>query len=1039
MAMMIVAVAPITAEIAASEEAATNYEVSAAAYKLNVQSLWASRHDGGRVLFKWTAKPGAKVTGWKLKYRTRKIGGNHKWSGWTTKSYGTGTKQAWISVKTDRVIEVHAQAKGDSAWSSGIITCPAGGRYQAMKSTHVLNMSKGKRFAETNPDRTGKKQVMHTSIALEYGQSIKVKPDYDYPVSDYVKRPRLYPTHMLYDIGNKSLITITKPDGKKYDGGIIDGVATIKGVKPGATTIVFRSPNGRTMIADVTVAQRRTEAPHLIDLIYAQDTKSGKYYTKLRWKSDKGHYYQVLRKSAGENDYTPVKLVKATSSETSYRDENIGQDASYVYTVRQVTIDGKKITKGSYDVDGLLTLAGTAVEAHYTNRYAELSWNEVENAEAYRVYRKAGKSDNWHLITTIPGTEYKDVYHDASDQTSVRRLLTGGGYCITPSLNSLIYMVRPVYSRDVAGYTKASYGLFSPDGEYRLEAPTIVSLSDDGMLKWGLVPNAEGYEILRMDPGDAGEAPETDAENWTVVADVKADAANDPLQELQISMGPEGSKYAVRAYASKDGERFYSDFDPGFSTINRKYDENILYMGDSITYGTPFFTNSARYFAYPKRISQLTGTTYFNASVGGATYTYNKTSGKYHIVNGVAQMVLEGNDTAGAYVTSYRIGGNTSTMDEYDVVVLSAGLNDYYRSFELGSRESDWEKIDDATKGLTFSVNTGSGHDREYTRDYDYNIYTFDGAYNQTMKYIEEASLRRIQQGKAPIRVVTIGLSYSEIFSDYSIRRSCNTTENRLGLTLLDYQAELDSLDAAWDDSPVLTVYHYDTQETFELNHDNHPYLTSDNIHLSKHGYALLGNSIADFMGSNVLSRYTNIDKYDEEVLKLTLKHKMLHEQLEYLPDDGIPAYFEVLVQHDFFMSMLDELYEIAMGVSGEGPASEEAIAKLKGYIDLAYENTLITEEQVSELYARYSIDAEEEEVGEGTAEEETAETSVEEEAAETSVEEEAAEDDAFVPSEVIVPDDGLISEHGSDINDTEEHATQVTTDEAESNESSGE
>lgn len=160
----------------------------------------------------------------------------------------------------------------------------------------------------------------------------------------------------------------------------------------------------------------------------------------------------------------------------------------------------------------------------------------------------------------------------------------------------------------------------------------------------------------------------------------------------------------------------------------------------------------------------------------------------------------------------------------------------------------------------------------------------------------------------------------------------------------------------------------------------------------------------------------------------------MLHEQLEYLPDDGIPAYFEVLVQHDFFVSMLDELYEIAMGVSGEGPASEEAIAKLKGYIDLAYENTLITEEQVSELYARYSIDAEEEEGGEGTAEDETAE----DETAETSLEEEAAEDDAFVPSEVIVPDDGLISEHGSDINDTEENATQVTTDEAESNESSG-
>ena len=87
------------------------------------------------------------------------------------------------------------------------------------------------------------------------GQSLKVKPDYEYPVADYTKRPRLYPTHMLYDIGDKTMITITKPDGSTYSGGIIDGIATIKAVKAGTTTIVFRSPNGRTMIGDVTITK----------------------------------------------------------------------------------------------------------------------------------------------------------------------------------------------------------------------------------------------------------------------------------------------------------------------------------------------------------------------------------------------------------------------------------------------------------------------------------------------------------------------------------------------------------------------------------------------------------------------------------------------------------------------------------------------------------------------------------------------------------------------------------------------------------------
>ena len=218
---------------------------------LKVKSLWASEHGVGKVLFKWTQKPDTSVTGWNLKYRTRKIGGNNSWSGWTNKSYGAGTLQAWINVPVDYVIEIHAQAKGDTTWSTGIITCPAGGKYQAMKTTHVINVATGKRLAERTVSGSS---IKHTTINLKVGKTIKVRPDYDYPVSNYTSRPRLYPSHLLYDIGNSSMITITKPDGTKYTGGIIDGTATIKATKAGSTTIIFRSPNGRTLIADVKIS-----------------------------------------------------------------------------------------------------------------------------------------------------------------------------------------------------------------------------------------------------------------------------------------------------------------------------------------------------------------------------------------------------------------------------------------------------------------------------------------------------------------------------------------------------------------------------------------------------------------------------------------------------------------------------------------------------------------------------------------------------------------------------------------------------------------
>ncbi len=217
---------------------------------IGIKNLWASQHDVGKVLFKWSKKDGAVSTGWEVKYRSRKIGGNNKWSGWTTKKYGKDVYEAWIPVRTDYCIEVHARAIGEANWSSGIITCPAGGKYQAMKTTHVINTATGKRLAET---KVAGSAIRHTKITLKVGQTLKVKPDYEFPETDYKTRPRLYPTHMLYDIGDKTMITITKPGGSVYSGGIIDGVATIKAVKAGTTTIVFRSPNGRTMIGDVTI------------------------------------------------------------------------------------------------------------------------------------------------------------------------------------------------------------------------------------------------------------------------------------------------------------------------------------------------------------------------------------------------------------------------------------------------------------------------------------------------------------------------------------------------------------------------------------------------------------------------------------------------------------------------------------------------------------------------------------------------------------------------------------------------------------------
>ncbi len=207
--------------------------------KLSVKSLWASQHSVGKVLFKWTKKDNVSVSGWNLKYRTRKIGGNNSWSGWTNESYGKNTYQAWIKIQKDHVIEIHAQAKGDTTWSNGIITTPAGGKYQAMKNTYVLNNNTKKRIGST--------------ITLPVGETIDVVPSYEYSIKNYTKRPRLYPNHMLYDVADRSVLHVMYEDEDPYIGGMIVGVATLRGLKEGRTSIIFRSPNGRTQVTTVNV------------------------------------------------------------------------------------------------------------------------------------------------------------------------------------------------------------------------------------------------------------------------------------------------------------------------------------------------------------------------------------------------------------------------------------------------------------------------------------------------------------------------------------------------------------------------------------------------------------------------------------------------------------------------------------------------------------------------------------------------------------------------------------------------------------------
>ena len=717
---------------------------------------------------------------------------------------------------------------------------------------------------------------------------------------------------------------------------------------------------------DINYAVSGLAAPALKKLTYSQ-TKPG-YKAVLTWQAKKGREYQVLRKTSSSGKYKVLASVKATSATGKYTDSTIGKNKTFTYTVRRVIMSGKKVKEtGKYDSEGLTTIRmPSSLKVDFTNLKADLSWEKVSGINKYLVYRRVGKCDKFYKINTLASSKkkYTDWWYystkGADKSTAYGKKLAKivlNNYYLDPSNNPVSYIVRGYYSKKVNLVKKESYGLYLPDGEFRLETPAISSISDDGKIIWGTVANADGYRLYSSNDGST----------WTKITDVASTGSDyissseaplsDIYQEYKLQDFDSDLYYTVRAFASKNGKRLYSSYDTGFTTRNRKYSEKILCVGDSISFGSPYRDNLRKNFTYQNRISQLTGVSFFNPSISGATYHHGVDSNKEFeeetdsstskIVTGIVQMVVKGQNTDNILIN--KAGTNKTHLYDYDVVVLAGGTNDYlhYNSSIrsaadlIGNNEIDWEKITDSekTRNLKFTVNYGTNIAETYNESYDYNITTFDGAYNQILKWIEEASIYRVQHGQKPIQVVSMSMFYSDrvksSMSPYYIPANRDVTKNSLGLTLKDYQNELDYLNDAWKDTAAFKLYQYDTRAAGILDGSTCAVATADNLHLTKNSYARYGNSISDFM----ISKFLGEDDKKEDGIKAdsarflarAAKYGLLSERLNFLeskaasgamlqstsaeevemiPDQTVEemaAYIRLLYEYGYLDQMLDE------------------------------------------------------------------------------------------------------------------------------------
>lgn len=548
------------------------------------------------------------------------------------------------------------------------------------------------------------------------------------------------------------------------------------------------------------------------------------YYALVRWNAKNNTNYQILRK-LGSGDYDVLANVKSNSNDMKFYDK-IGSDKLYTYSVREIFTNSSGKILGPYDNEGLKLIDRPNVTVDFQNLKAVVQWTKDPSATKYRVFRKIGRDGAYKCIAIVdaPNLSYVDYYYKS--ETDLENLLTASVF-IDPSYNSLFYTVRACTQKIVNAVTKTSYGLYYADGDFHLESPSIVTLNET-TLKWGKVPNAEGYLILKKDD---------ESDTWEVVYNVTANTST--IQSLEVSGIEKSSYYAVQAYSTKNGVTVFSDFDKGFSLKNfnplEYANQRILYFGDSITHGSPYDSATTQHvFSIPYRVAQLLGCVYYNPSIPGSTYHdlgYYEENGtiinientnyyRYRITREVVEAISEGRYPANCEFLNTKTnseGIENTTIEDYNIVVLAAGTNDYLDNTVLGEENS----TDNST---------------------------FNGALNYILGKIEESSQNRVAEGKDPIKVVFVDLYYSDRTYNYKQLNNRDTTPNQIGLTLTDYQMELDNQLSKWNESEYLSCYNFNTRDYEIVNQQTCPYVSTDNLHFSKFTYGQYGNAFAQFL-----------------------------------------------------------------------------------------------------------------------------------------------------------------------------------------------
>ena len=290
-------------------------------------------------------------------------------------------------------------------------------------------------------------------------------------------------------------------------------------------TYRVRAVSGNIKSFDGVVSMYKMKAP---ELTHYYNEVAG---IQLKWTPvEEATQYYIYRKVSGSSSWGSAIAV---TQKTEYLDASVVSNTIYQYTVEAKTPDGLT----GYDAVGkecrFLETPDLKAVANAVGG-VKVTWNKVEGATSYRIYRRGAGTNYWYYLGDVDATQNTFVDYEGTAKSQIK------------SGNYYRYTVRTSYNgKDSNGNAYSKYSGFDKGGLYLkyIGTPKMVSVANSASgitIKWkGIVGNGSTwYRIYRRGAGEKG---------WTYLTQVRGTSYTDTKVK---SKSGTTYKYTIRAIVS---------------------------------------------------------------------------------------------------------------------------------------------------------------------------------------------------------------------------------------------------------------------------------------------------------------------------------------------------------------------------------------------------------------------------------------------------------------------------------------------------------